>query len=234
MSGMSFGVQQTSDSTATVYDGKGFKSARSGNGNFSHQFNVPGTYFYSSGAVDPYGAINMKGRVIVNDLKTRSFHLKVRVGGFVAPYNASGAGPLSSSSSDCQKGVDSAIPQCSIQGPLQSNPASLSFTFWNCSTPEVTSISPNNGTSSTILTIKGKGFGAPKCLNEVKIGSTDCVVQSSTENEIKCLVSPGNQLIAGTFLFLEPSISRKSVFHVSDIFWILCIISHFSIYQISD
>ena len=196
-------MQQTRDSTAIVYDGKGFKSARSGNGNFSQQFNVAGTYFYSSGAVDPYGAIIMKGRVIVKDFRTKSFDVEVQVGGVVAPYNASGANPSGSSSPDCQTGVTSAIPQCAAADPLPSNLASLSFTFWKCSTPEVTSISPNSGTSSTILTIKGSGFGVDKCLNEVKIGSRDCTVQSSTENEIKCLVTTGNRLTAGKIKVLE-------------------------------
>lgn len=193
-------MQQTRDSTTTVYDGKGFKSARNGSGNFSHQFNLAGTYYYSSGVVDPYGAIIMKGRVIVNDLKSKSLDVKVKVTGVMAPYNASDASPSDSSSTDCQSGLTTAIPQCATLDPLPSNQDSSRFTFWKCSTPEVTSISPNIGTSSTILTIKGKGFGDDKCLNGVKIGSGDCVVQTSSENEITCLVTTGNQLPAGKFV----------------------------------
>ena len=212
LSGLSFGVQQTRDSTTTVYDGKGFKSARSGTGNFSQQFNLAGTYFYSSGAVDPYGAIIMKGRVIVNDLKTKSLDVKVQVGGVVAPSNASGANPADSSSPDCQSGVTSAISQCAAADPLPSNKAFLRFTFWKCSTPEVTSISPNSGTSSIVLTIKGKGFGNDKCLNKVKIGSHDCTVQSSSPNEIRCLVTTGYQLTAGKMGIFVQQVTTQAMF----------------------
>jgi len=208
LSGLSFGVQQTRDSVTTVYDGKGFKSARSGSGNFSHQFNLAGTYFYSSGAVDPYGAIIMKGRVIVNGLKTQSIDVNVQVGEVMAPYNVSGASPADKSSSDCQSGVTSAIPQCAAADPLPTNQPTLRFTFWKCSTPEVTSISPNSGSSSTVLSIKGKGFGVDKCLNEVKIGSHDCVVQSSSGSEITCLVTTGNQLTAGKMVVMTTNITQ--------------------------
>lgn len=197
LSGLRYGVQQTRDSSTSVYDGKGFKSSRSGSGNFSQQFNLPGTYFYSSGAVDPYGIIVMKGKVIVNDLQTRSRDVKVLIGGVKAPYNRAGVKPTDSSSPDCQSGVTSAIPQCLSTDTLPSNSSSLSFSFWKCSTPELTSISPNTGTSSTVLTIKGKGFGLPNCQNEVKIGSRDCVVQSSADDKITCVVTTGNQLSAG-------------------------------------
>lgn len=197
LSGLRYSVQQTRDSSTTVYDGKGFKSSRSGSGNFSQQFNLPGTYFYSSGEVDPYGIIVMKGKVIVNDVKTRSHDVKVLVGGVKAPYNTSHVKPTDSSSPGCQSGETSAIPQCSSTDPLPNNPSSLSFSYWKCSTPEVISISPNSGTSSTLLTIKGKGFGLANCQNEVKIGSQDCVVQSSANDKITCVVTTGNQLSAG-------------------------------------
>ena len=181
-----------------MYDGKGFKSARSGSSNFSQQFNLSGTYFYSSGEVDPYGAIIMKGKVIVSDFKTKSHKVKVLVGGVEAPYNASAVRPTDSSSPDCHSGVTSTIPQCSSLDPaLPNNSSSLSFSFLKCSTPEVTSILPNNGSSSTLITIKGKGFGLANCQSEVKIGSSDCVIQSSAEDKITCLVSTGNQLSAG-------------------------------------
>ena len=191
-------MQQTRDSSSSGYDGKGFKSARSGSGNYSQQFNMPGTYFYSSGEVDPYGAIVMTGKVIVNDFNTKSHDVKVLVGGVEAPYNLSAVKPANSSSSDCQSGVTSAIPQCSCSDPaLPNNSSFLSFSFWKCSTPEVTSIMPNDGSSSTLVTIKGTGFGLANCQNEVKIGSSDCVVKSSADDKITCVVSTGNQLSAG-------------------------------------
>ena len=198
LSGLRFGVQQTRDSSTSGYDGKGFKSTRSGSGNYSQQFNLPGTYFYSSGEVDPYGAIVMKGKVIVNDFKTKSHNVKVLIGGVEAPYNLSAVKLTDSSSPDCQSGVTSAIPHCLSSDPaLPNNQSFLSFSFWKCNTPEVTSIMPNTGSSSTLVTLKGEGLGLANCQNEVKIGSSDCVVQSSAEDKITCVVSTGNQLSAG-------------------------------------
>ena len=191
-------MHQTRDSISTVYDGEGFKSSCSGNGAFKTQFNVAGTYFYSSGPVDPYGVINMKGRVIVNDLKTDAFDVKVQVGGFTAPYNKSDNIQSHSSSSDCLSGVTSGITSCAGADLLPSNQSFFRFTFGKCSTPKVTSISPNRGKNSTVLTINGVGFGNEKCFNEVKIGSHDCAVQNSSENEITCLVTTAErQLAAG-------------------------------------
>ena len=194
---MSYGVQQTSDASSAVYDGKGFKSSRSGSGHFTQKFNLPGTYFYSSGAVDPYGAIVMKGKIVVNDFKSKSMEVKVQVGGVLAPYNSSVFNFPVAGSSDCQSGVINSIPHCTPTDPLPSNQSSFSFKFWQCSTPEVTSISPNSGTSSTLLTLTGKGFGLINCQNEVKIGSSYCTIQSSAEDKITCLVTSGNQLSSG-------------------------------------
>lgn len=211
LSGLSFCVQQASNSTTTVYDGNGFKSACSGNGNFSQQFNVVGTFFYISGPVDPYGAINMKGRVIVNDYKSKSFDITVKVGGVTAAYNGSVASQSDSSISDCQSGVTNTIQDCDDVDPFPRKQNSSRFTFSKCSTPEVTAFSPNIGRSGTILTIKGKGFGGNTCLNEVKLASRDCVVQTSSENEITCSVSTGNQLPAGKDALYSSDVTRVTV-----------------------
>lgn len=197
MSGLSYGVQQTRDASSALYDGKGFKSSRSESGHFTKQFKLPGTYFYSSGAVDPYGAIVMKGKIVVKEIKSKSVNVRVQVGAILAPYNSTSPKFPDAGSSDCQLGVMNGIPKCISSDPLPSNLSSYSFTFGKCSTPEVTSIIPNSGTSSTLVTLKGKGFGLINCQNEVKIGSSDCAVQSSAEDKITCLVTTRNQLSSG-------------------------------------
>lgn len=195
MSGLSFGVQQTDGSSSLAYDGKGFKSSRSTNGIFKVQFNLSGTYFYSSGPVDPYGAINMKGQVIVTELKTKSMDVKVQVGEVITPFYKCDDNQSDSIPSNSPSGVSSGISGC--MEPLSNDQFSLHFAFSKCSTPEVKSISPTIGTNSTILTIKGNGFENDTRLNEVKVGSSDCVVQTSSRNEITCLVTTGGQLAAG-------------------------------------
>ena len=195
MSGLSFGVQQTDGSSSLAYDGRGFKSSRSTNGIFKVQFNLSGTYFYSSGPVDPYGAINMKGQVIVTELKTKSMDVKVQVGEVITPFYKCDDNQSDSIPSNSLSGVSSGISGC--MEPLSNDQFSLHFAFSKCSTPEVKSISPTIGTNSTILTIKGNGFENDTRLNEVKVGSSDCVVQTSSRNEITCLVTTGGQLAAG-------------------------------------
>ena len=139
----------------------------------------------------------MRGQIVVKDLKSLLFDIEVQVGEIVALHNSSSRKPSNSGSSDCQTGSTTPISQCSAVHPLPDNLLSSGFTFWKCSTPEVTSISPNIGTSSTILTIKGKGFGLLNCQNEVRIGSRGCFVQTSSEDTITCLVTPGLQLSSG-------------------------------------
>ena len=195
MSGLNFGVRQTDGSSSFAYNGKGFKSIRSRNGIFKVQFNVSGTYFYSSGPVDPYGAINMKGQVIVTELKTKSMGVKVQVGEVIAPFYKCDDNQSHSVPSNSLSGVSSGLSGC--VEPLLIDQFSLHFAFWKCSTPQVKSITPTIGTNSTILTIKGDGFENDTRLNEVKVGSSDCVVQTSSQNEITCLVTTGGQLAAG-------------------------------------
>ena len=195
MSGLNFGVQQTHDSSSAVYDGKGFKSSRSENGIFKVQFNVSGIYFFSSGPVDRYGAINMKGQVIVTELRTKPVDVKVQVAGAIASFYKSDNNQSDSIPSYSLSGVTSGISGC--VEPLSNDQFSLHFSFWKCSTPEVKSISPTIGPNSTILTIKGNGFENDTCLNEVKVGSSDCVVQTSSRTEITCLVTTGSRLAAG-------------------------------------
>ena len=55
-------MQQTRDASSTVYDGEGFRSNLSSRGNFLFQFEAPGTYYYSSGEVDPHGVIILKSK----------------------------------------------------------------------------------------------------------------------------------------------------------------------------
>ena len=54
--------------------------------------------------------------------------------------------------------------------------------------PDIESVTPNTGgmNGGTLLSIKGKGFGAPKDKIKVDIAGLPCVVQSNTATEIIC------------------------------------------------
>ena len=194
---MKYGIQQTRDSTTTEYDGIGFRSSRNGSGLFTFRFQAPGIYYYTSGEVDPYGVIVMKGKVIVSGLQSTSAQVKVQVQNSIAFSDVSNPGPTQSVYPDCLHGIISPTPGCTAVDPLPSSLASFHFEFSECSTPEVTSISPNVGIKSTILSIKGKEFGPVACSNDVTVGLCECKVLSSSTHMITCQITTNNTLQAG-------------------------------------
>ena len=78
---MNYGVFQTANEESTGYDGKGFNSPRSSTGSFVYVFTKPGTYFFSSGYIDAYGAIDMKGKVVVEAPVSKIEDVNVEVDG---------------------------------------------------------------------------------------------------------------------------------------------------------
>lgn len=187
MTNLLYSVHQTNDSTSTLYSGKGFHSNRSGTGEFTHKFNVAGSYYYSSDSIDPYGVIYMKGQIIVTHPKPKPVQITVNIGKYTTTYRATLPNPPIPSS-NCHDGT-----QTSCQSP-----DNASYVFWECNTPIVTSIYPNIGPSSTLLTIRGRGLGTKACYSEVLIGSVPCMVESSSSDVIKCRVGTG--LTAGKYI----------------------------------
>lgn len=72
---MTYGVE------LKIAERKTLKSARSLTGSFSHRFLTSGTYHYSSGSVDPAGAIVMDGKVVVQPLRSTVSAIKLKVSG---------------------------------------------------------------------------------------------------------------------------------------------------------
>lgn len=189
MTNLMYSVYRTNDSTSTVYTGKGFRSTRSSSGQFSHKFNVPGNYYYSSGPVDPYGVLTMKGKLIVLQPIPKTAQVSLNIGQFTASYQPKRPVPPLPSTANCQNGI---LSPCKSQIPNNTG-----YVFWECNTPVVTSIYPNVGPSSTVMTIRGKGLGPKPCYSEVLIGSQRCMVESSTSDVITCIVPAG--LTAGSY-----------------------------------
>jgi hypothetical protein len=78
---LDYGVFQTADDQSSTYDGQGFITARSSSGSFVHKFSKPGTYYFSSGYIDDYGTIEMKGKVVVEEAESRIENVVVEVDG---------------------------------------------------------------------------------------------------------------------------------------------------------
>lgn len=78
---LEYGVFQTADEQSSTYDGKGFNSPRSSSGSFAKLFTKSGTYYFSSGYIDAYGAIDMKGKVVVEAAASKIENINVEIDG---------------------------------------------------------------------------------------------------------------------------------------------------------
>ncbi|XP_077992871.1 fibrocystin-L-like [Glandiceps talaboti] len=195
--GIGYAVQQTADAFSDVYDGTGFRSGpKTPQGSFSHTFQAPGTYYYSSGAIDNDGELYMKGVVIVEDPNSVVEKLILTVDGFEAIHDTS-SGVSAPVSGDSCPGDDTNILSCAESEPNGDDSDAFYFAFWDCSTALVEEVSPNNGTSDTVLTITGKGFSTTQCENVVTIDGHPCDVQSSSQDTIVCSIDTEDELTVG-------------------------------------
>ncbi|XP_030644362.1 PKHD1 like 1, tandem duplicate 1 [Chanos chanos] len=182
--GLGYRVFSVSTPSSTVHDGVAFSSGdtKTPTGRFSYQFTVPGVYYYSSGFIDEANQRVLQGVVNVRAVDQRSSGLDVSVRGIQALHKQV---RVSRSLLDCV----SSSPDCPHN--LQSNWSSngLSFSFADCASPMVHSISPNSGTAHDVIHIGGMGFSNQSCANEVTVGNYPCQVINSSSTEINCMLS---------------------------------------------
>ena len=75
---------------------------------------------------------------------------------------------------------------CDVSRPDATNPEAFEVAFWSCLTPQVDSITPNEGTSQTTITIDGSGFGSEAGCVTVEVGGETCTVLSHDETTVTC------------------------------------------------
>ena len=194
-----------------VYDGQGFKSERTENGNFSYTFTQPGTYYYAS---DLDNFVQLRGTVIVEELNNYTFPISVQVNSYYAEYNITD---------------DQIANNSTCQGELF--PEVVTFTYATCATPMVTSITPLSATVQDVITITGQGFSTIPEMNTVTIGGNyTCSVINASETSISCLLDPSgilpinkpvpvevNVLSAGNALITIDKLENKSVTFLSNV-----------------
>ncbi|XP_072177767.1 fibrocystin-L-like [Diadema setosum] len=210
--GIAYSVHQTAKESATVYDGSGFNSGDpTTTGQFSFKFDVPGTYYFSSDAVNGEEApspIYMTGVIVVGEATSVASELYVSVGGLEAEYDVQ-SGASAPSGGSCP-GVTSVISGCSETEP-DSSEESFSFLYSVCHTPSVSSIGPNTGTNGELLTIAGVGFSDESCDIQVSIGDQGCTVQSASSTEILCQVDAGAVLNVGILYPVTVNIKNRGL-----------------------
>ena len=129
------------------------------------------------------------------------------VSGFEANYNATSS-PYSSPT--CEAGRTDSIPGCNTSHEAQSsNSDRFDFTYSECSTPKVSSVTPSQGTSDTIITVHGHGFSNESCHNKVMFSSHECEVISSNDTAITCILSTAEDPIAGEALDVTVKILNR-------------------------
>lgn len=90
------------------------------------------------------------------------------------------------------KGSIGTISSCSVPPASPTDSTKFQFSFSRCSTPVITSISLQSGSSQDTIDIEGDGFSTTKCQNEVYFGDNLCLVTVATANKISCNIDPSN------------------------------------------
>lgn len=95
------------------------------------------------------------------------------------------------------------------------NDNKFNFAFWTCSTPVVHSVSTNNGTTQTPITITGGGFSSIACQNEVNFGGYSCDVISSSESSLTCNLAKSGEPTLGILHQLEMRVSNRGLARIN-------------------
>ncbi|CAH1247131.1 PKHD1L1 [Branchiostoma lanceolatum] len=202
-----YGVHQTTDSTGEVL--AGFSSGeQTSSGAFSYTFKETGSFFYTSGCVDLHCDIKMLGRVDVVDRTDVTEALSLKVHGWEAEQRPNDASGRRRSSGSCPGGTGSLL-DCSGDPPAAPEGAVFSFSFLDCMTSEVSSVSDSQGTAGTVLTLQGTGFSIEACENEVLIGEHQCEVETASADTLTCRVAPGNDMPVGTALPVSLDVKNR-------------------------
>ena len=178
--------QTPSAGSSTRLEG-GFSSDSSPSGTFSYTFSEPGVFYYASELTQQ---IVVYGMVTVEEPSSRSAGLIVMVDGHDANYvpNDPGSGG-GGSGGDTTLGRR-AVEECSDDGVIneETETAAFSLVYSVCSTPTVTSVTPQLGTVLTNFTITGSLLTSQVVAESVSVefGGYDCAILSINDTTVVC------------------------------------------------
>ncbi|XP_072025340.1 fibrocystin-L-like [Amphiura filiformis] len=208
--GKNFTVYQTACADDDVYDGVGFNAGRpTPKGSYCFTFNGPGTFYYSSEAIEVgMGELYMKGTINVKDNGIAE-KVDVMVGDYSVEHDMSQT-VVVAPAGDCTPDT-SLMSSCSTTPPSPDNSQLFNFKFDTCSTPVIESVTPNWGDSNTQIEIRGVGFGDNIGQNEVKVGDHTCQPTSASSTLIICNILTESTPVVGFTQFVSLIVANRGL-----------------------
>eukprot|EP00794_Sanderia_malayensis_P006709 gene6709-7471_t len=209
LSNLKIGVYQSTQ-LSSLYDGTGFSSSRGSSGTYTFKSERPGTFYFSSGAIDPAGRIKMNGRIEVGPLKSSIANINVIVAGYKALNEPVSASILNVSQNSCVNGLSTNFTnKCADLNFVSSDNSSFRFLYSDCHTPAITNLSPRWITKDSNVVINGIGFSNEPCHNTVKLGTHVCDVIASTDTAITCRINLSNSPPVNTHLKVSVNVNNR-------------------------
>ncbi|XP_054766411.2 fibrocystin-L-like [Lytechinus pictus] len=210
VNGIGYAVQQTANGDSVGYDGSGFYSGgrSTSSGSYTYQFDVPGTYYYSSGGVRSDGTIFMKGVVEVLPVASVAMELDVVLGGFSANHDVNSGESDPTGGGACSY-EDNTISGCSSASPNITDDTKFNFIFDECMTPTISNIAPLIGDSSDTIVIEGSGFSDQDCANVITVGQYPCVTTSSSSTRLECEIDTQDEMEVGVYHEIAVNVANR-------------------------
>ncbi|XP_072027284.1 LOW QUALITY PROTEIN: fibrocystin-L-like [Amphiura filiformis] len=140
----------------------------------------------------------MKGVVRVGPQPSQAKTLSLFVGDYEAEY-ITDSGVSAPSNGGCTPDTNP-LDNCNTTQPAtDNNNGTFQFAFWDCLTPVVTDISPNQGAPETVIKISGYGFGTETCQNQITINDHNCVTQTANETLVECVIDTNDTFSVGNY-----------------------------------
>ncbi|XP_021369085.1 fibrocystin-L-like isoform X2 [Mizuhopecten yessoensis] len=183
--GTSLKVEQVRNATSKDAVPYGFSSGPAGlpSGWYDYSFNAPGRKYYWSGPLNSHTNNSVRGSINVERLESYVGDVSVHISGKEADYDITSG--VSDPPGPCQ-GSLCTISGCEDPEPTGGDPTNFRFKFWSCQTPNITAITPNQGTANENIVITGNGFSSTRSENKVMFGEASCIVSEFSTTELKC------------------------------------------------
>ncbi|XP_062600839.1 fibrocystin-L-like [Saccostrea cucullata] len=164
-------------------------------GAYQFQFLVPGTYHYWSDYVDFYKTTQFSGVIEVVSLGSYAAEVQVMVQNIEFSHEKPGTADPTPGG-PCPGGTGD-LGFCNTPTLPTGNPNRWNFAFWECATPKVTGVSPNEGTTLDPITVTGQGVSNNICELEVKFGDNVCSVKGLGDGKFDCCIDSANSPTVG-------------------------------------